>query len=85
VIVVAHEAVGVNAPAVTVADRAQQRQEASTIVVVRVDAGPGVAAGRDVIEGVFVFEAQGTGHAGNAVGRNAARLARRPRMFHCKT
>jgi len=68
---------------VTVADGAQQLQKVSAIRVVRIDAGTGIAAGRDVIEGTGVFEAQGAGHAGNAVGQHPARLA--GRVFRCKT
>ena len=53
---IAHEAIGRNAPVVPRTDGTEQIEKASMIVVIKKDAGAGVAAGRHMIEGAGILQ-----------------------------
>ena len=68
VIVIAHHAVGVHAPAELAHGRGEDVEENQAVVVVGVDWLARVAAAGGVIECARVLEAERAGHAGSLVG-----------------
>lgn len=61
--VVVHQAVGMPYEITTNDDFLQHAQEPPSVLVVKKDGLAGIAAGRDVMNGLRIFQAQRSGHA----------------------
>lgn len=72
---VAHQAVGVDGPAVAVGRRGQDGEEADPVDVVGEDGRPGVAARREMVEGAREVEPQRPCHARVLAGAVNRRLS----------
>lgn len=63
-IVVAHQTIGMTAPADTVNDVGQLLKKQRAVPIIRNNVPSGIAATRDMVDDTEIFKAQRTGHGG---------------------